>query len=114
MKQNFLAILFLCGLSACATRPLQNGSQLPAGEPPGIAGLASTQIRLAYGAPSFVRKDGAVEIWRYDGQNCRAFFFFYPSDGIQKVRHVETSPRGSTIAADVTCLDALHAQAKLS
>ncbi|MBV9330542.1 MAG: hypothetical protein JOZ55_03215 [Alphaproteobacteria bacterium] len=114
MLRPLLLALVLAGLSACATRQLQDGSQVPPGEPPGIAGLADSQIRLAYGAPSFVRKDGVTEIWRYDAQSCRAFFFFYPSEGTQKVRHVETSPRGTAMAADLTCLDAVRAQARLS
>ena len=80
----------------------------PAGEPADLAGLKSTQLREAFGVPSFVRKEGAMELWRYDSVGCKAFFFLYPYGQALLVRHVETLPRGSTQAADQTCLDSLR------
>lgn len=118
-----LAIVLVCLLlAACATRPVQPpSSQPPAlrvavppppppGEPSDIAGLHSTQLRELFGAPAFVRKDGVAEMWRYDGPGCKAFFFLYPFADALSVRHVETLPRGRTIAADETCLNALRPQ----
>jgi len=102
-------------LAACATKPTPPGSAAPSqadiGEPPGIAGLAAQDVRTAYGAPAFVRKDGGDEMWRYDGASCKAFFFLYPDGGTLSVRHVETLPRGSRWAADPACLNALRAAA---
>jgi hypothetical protein len=78
------------------------------GEPAGIAGLDATQLRVAFGAPSFIRQDGTAQLWRYDGGGCKAFFFLYPDGNSLSVRHVETLPRGQQMAADTSCLNALH------
>lgn len=117
MRIPFPFVLVCAGLAACASQPSQTGLVSPAqvGEPPGIAGLADSQVKASFGEPTFVRKDGSAEIWRYDGQTCRAFFFLYPNGGSgEVVRHVETLPRGATIAADTTCLDALRGRPKVS
>lgn len=82
----------------------------PVGEPSGIAGLEASQLRVAFGAPGFVRKDGTAEMWRYDGASCKAFFFLYPAGNSLSVRHVETLPRGQEMAADAGCLNALRAR----
>ena len=82
----------------------------PVGEPSGIAGLEASQLRVAFGAPVFVRKDGTAEMWRYDGASCKAFFFLYPEGSSLSVRHVETLPRGQEMAADAGCLSALRAR----
>ena len=74
-------------------------------------GLAAQDVRTAYGAPAFVRKDGGDQMWRYDGASCKAFFFLYPNGGTLAVRHVETLPRGPRWAADPACLNALRAAA---
>jgi hypothetical protein len=103
----------LCGvLAACAGGTALLPSAPPPGEPAGIAGLAAQQLRLSFGPPQFVRKDGGTELWRYDGQACKAFFFLYPEAGTLSVRHVETVPRGGAMAADTNCLDALRARAR--
>lgn len=101
-------------LAACATKsPPTSMASLPPAPPPGepqdIAGMASAQLRVAFGAPAFVRKDGMAEMWRYDGVSCKAFFFLYPSGNDMAVRHVETIPRGTDKAADPICLNALRA-----
>jgi hypothetical protein len=111
---RLLSASVLCaGLSACASAPPQPPpiAAPPPGEPPGIAGLSAQKLRIAFGAPQFVRKDGDSELWRYDGEACKAFFFLYPQSGTLAVRHVETVPRGAAMAADITCLDALRARA---
>lgn len=96
-------------LAACASAP---STELPAAPPPGepaeFFGLAPAQIRTAFGTPGFKRHDGDAQMWRYDGQACKAFVFFNKKDGAQAVRHVETIPRGQTIAADLNCLKALR------
>jgi hypothetical protein len=108
-----IRIVFLAGLcallAACAAQPER--VSLPAAPPPGepgnVAGLSAQQLRTAFGEPAFMRNDGKTEIWRYDGAACKAFFFLYPGDAGLNVRHVETIPRGQTIAADSNCLNAL-------
>jgi len=102
-------------LAACATGGGGEKVGLPSaphpGEPNGIVGLSPATMRGNFGTPAFVRKDGAMEMWRYDGRSCRAFFFFYPETSGLAVRHVETLPRGrGTAAADPDCLNALLAE----
>jgi hypothetical protein len=79
----------------------------PRGEPGQYMNMAATGLQAAFGKPAFVRKDGATEMWRYDGTACRAFFFLYGSP--LAVRHVETLPHGAASAADQACLTALSA-----
>jgi len=108
--KSMLAVTALCvALGACATGSSERAAPTqPVGEPPGIAGLAAPDVKLAFGEPAFVRHDGTTQMWRYDGQTCRAFFFLYDQNGVQTVKHVETLPRGTAMPADVTCLDALR------
>jgi hypothetical protein len=121
-----LATLLLCSaLAACASsRPVATVPQQaprvalppapPAGEPADLAGLGATQLRVAFGAPTFVRKDGTAEIWRYDGPRCKVFFFLYPYGNAMLVRHVETLPRGNQMAADEACLETIRPRSQQS
>jgi len=100
-------------MAACATPPPSPTINAipaapPKGEPNDIAGMVESQLRVAFGAPAFVRKDGAMQMWRYDGQSCKAFFFLYPDGGDLTVRHVETVPRSADEAADPACLKSLR------
>jgi hypothetical protein len=112
-----LAILMLAVLAAgCAAKgpaPRAVPGAIPAapprGEPAAFYNMSAPSLRAALGMPAFVRKDGVVEMWRYDGAACRAFFFFQGAAGQQVVRHVETLPRGVAMAADSACLTALQA-----
>ncbi|MGH6889726.1 MAG: hypothetical protein ACREHF_11110 [Rhizomicrobium sp.] len=116
---QWMVVGVLCAsIAACATGPrvaIQQPAPKvalphtpPPGEPADLAGLQSAQLVVAFGAPAFVRKDGAVETWRYDGPGCKAFFFLYPYGNVLLVRHVETLPRGRDMAADRQCLDSLR------
>lgn len=78
----------------------------PRGEPGLYLNMAAPGLQAAFGRPAFVRKDGATEMWRYDGAACRAFFFLYGMP--LAVRHVETLPHGAQNAADPACLTALR------
>src|SRR6185295_6330977 len=104
MKAKALSVLSLCALAACAgpTPPPQVAvpSPPPSGEPGNVAGMDASRIRVAFGVPQFVRKDGQIEMWRYDGAGCKAFFFMYPRGNSLAVKHVETLPRPSNAAAD--------------
>jgi hypothetical protein len=116
--------LFLALLAAgCAAKappppmPVPSPSAIPPAPPRGEPGqylnMPATSLQVAFGKPAFVRKDGATEMWRYDGQSCRAFFFLYGAP--LAVRHVETLPHGAQNAADMDCLIALRiAPAKTS
>ncbi len=106
---SVVTLCLLLGACASARAPRVALPQAPPpGEPAGLVGLDAVQLRAAFGAPAFVRKDGGIEMWRYDSAACRAFFFLYPQGNGVSVRHVETLPRGTTIAADASCLAALQ------
>ncbi len=114
MKRIVCVALFGLACAGCANAPQTPTMNAlppapPKGEPGGLTGMAPAQLRVAFGRPAFVRKDGAAEMWRYDGQSCKAFFFLYPDGSGMAVRHVETVPRTPDKAADPACLKALRA-----
>jgi hypothetical protein len=84
----------------------------PRGEPSDYLGLPEANLRGLLGPPQFLRQDGGTQMWRYDGAQCRAFFFLYGTAGSQTVRHVETLPAGAVSAADPLCLSALRSARK--
>jgi hypothetical protein len=102
-------------LTACAAKPRQPPAapqaDIPAppprGEPNEYLNMGAAGLQAAFGRPAFMRQDGATQMWRYDGQACRAFFFLYGQP--LTVRHVETLPHGAQSAADPICLTALRA-----
>lgn len=114
MKHSLFALGPMLLLTACA-----GSSNLPSapppGEPAGYAGIDAGALRVAMGTPVFVRKEtGGSELWRYDGQTCKAFFFLYPQNGTLAVRHVETMPRPQDASADIACLNRLRVDGKPS
>jgi hypothetical protein len=112
MIRQLLVLAGCALLGACATRGTADHVALPPapprGEPVSTSGLTDVEVRVQFGAPAFMRKDGTAQLWRYDGASCRAFFFLYPGTNGLNVRHVETTPRGADMAADPKCLDALR------
>ncbi len=80
----------------------------PRGEPTAYLGLPEANLRAQLGTPQFMRRDGGTQMWRYDGAQCRAFFFLNGPQGAQTVLHVETVPAGAASAADPLCLAALR------
>ena len=114
MKKLVPLVAFCALLAACTTQPRGGKVQLPEapppGEPAGTTGLHEAELRAIYGQPAFVRHDGTAQVWRFDGPACKAFFFLYSKDGNTAVWHVETQPRGVSIAADENCLSALRAR----
>ncbi len=114
MIRRLSCLLLVFAVAACAAPAAKTAapapqSAIPAAPPRGEPGqylnMASTGLQAVFGKPVFVRKDGATEMWRYDGANCRAFFFLYGAPPM--VRHVETLPHGAQSAADMDCLTAL-------
>ena len=111
--KRLAAGLMLFLLCACANTPparIALPAPPPTGEPTGYIGLTRAQLRATYGAPAFTRKEYGAELWRYDTNGCRAFFFLYPAGNDMSVRHVETTPRGQNSAVDANCLSALRAK----
>lgn len=119
MKRIVCVGLFCLAAAACTTPPQPSTMNAlppapPSGEPGDITGMAASQLRVAFGQPAFVRKDGTTEMWRYDGRSCKAFFFLYPNGSDLAVRHVETIPHSAEEAADPVCLKALRASPPVS
>lgn len=106
-----LTVLAVAGCAAKGPAGAPQASRIPAAPPRGEPGqylnMAAGGLTAAFGRPAFVRKDGATEMWRYDGTACRAFFFLYGAP--LAVRHVETLPHAAGSAADIACLNALRA-----
>lgn len=116
MIRRLVLLATLAVLAGCASREAPRPAPQPSipsapprGEPGQYLNMSASALQAAFGKPSFVRKDGTIEMWRYDGAGCRAFFFLYGEQGRQAVRHVETLPHGAGIAADMGCLTALRA-----
>ncbi len=115
---RLVPVLFLCALLAACAAPGGGGTPAhvvlppapPEGEPAGTTGLHEAELKAQYGQPAFVRHDGTAQIWRVVGDACKAFFFLYSRGGDTAVWHVETAPRGQSIAADETCLSGLRAR----
>jgi hypothetical protein len=121
MIRRVALFAFALSLAACASQPVHpppppppSGPPSvpippapPRGEPDRFSNIGVEQLRAMLGAPAFVRKDGATEMWRYDAPSCHAFFFVYGSGAQQQVRHIETMPAGKDTAADPVCLNAL-------
>jgi hypothetical protein len=115
MLRRFSCLILVLAVAGCAA-PKASAPPVPSaipsapsrGEPGQYLNMPAPGLQAAFGKPAFVRKDGATEMWRYDGQSCRAFFFLYGSPLM--VRHVETLPHGAqNAAADMACLTALRA-----
>ena len=110
--RRLACLMIALGLAGCGTTqtPPPRTSVIPAAPPRGEPGqylnLGGVALQAAFGKPAFVRRDGATEMWRYDGTACRAFFFLYGAP--LAVRHVETLPRGKDLGADMGCLTALR------
>ena len=118
-KASLLVLLLVAG---CAAQPRAPAAPItpqqppeptvpiapppPKGEPETFLGIDAARLQAMAGAPTFTRKDGTMEMWRYDTASCRVFFFLGGAPG--KVQHVETLPRGANSAADPQCLNALR------
>jgi hypothetical protein len=113
MMRRAALLIAVLTLAGCANPPRQGPrpqAAIPAaparGEPGAYLNMASPGLTAAFGKPAFVRQDGVTQMWRYDGEACRAFFFLYGAP--LAVRHVETLPHGVRSAADSACLTALR------
>jgi hypothetical protein len=114
MMRRAALLIVLVALAGCANQPRHAPPPQsaippapPRGEPGAYLNMPDTGLTAAFGKPAFVRQDGVTQMWRYDGEACRAFFFLYGAP--LAVRHVETLPHGVQSAADSACLTALRA-----
>jgi hypothetical protein len=113
MMRRAVLLIAIVALAGCANQPRQAAQPRaaipaapPRGEPGAYLSMPTTGLTEAFGKPAFVRQDGVTQMWRYDGEACRAFFFLYGAP--LAVRHVETLPHGVQSAADSACLTALR------
>lgn len=86
MRPAILALAL--ALVACAEGSVGGGVSLPGGRESGEA------VRARLGAPSFVRRDGPGEIWRYDGADCTLTLVLFQSGNGLVVDHAEARGRG--------------------
>src|SRR5215471_7893930 len=77
----------------------------PPPPPPPVDGPG---LRAAYGAPDFIRREDASELWRYDVAGCAVFFFLYREGEALKIRYAESNPRGREAPIDPACLNRLN------
>ncbi len=98
------------GSTASAAPPIASLLPMPPSLDRGLIGWDSSAIVSLYGKPTFVRKEKEAELWRYDGAQCAAFFFFYQEQAGLRVRHVETLPKAGAMA-DAACLAGIKARA---
>ncbi len=122
MKRNLAGLAFFA-LAGCAAQPHVSVAPTPPpapivpippapplGEPAFFTGMNVPRLQALAGAPAFTRKDGDIEMWRYDPGSCHVFFFL--SGTPAKVQHVETLPRGKDGTADPQCLTALNSASR--
>ncbi len=101
--------------SATATAPA-----MPKNKPPNISqllGLAAVETIQLLGEPALKRRETAAQIWRYGGEDCQLYLFFYApkKDAAYQIRHLEAvrtapkqkNPSPATASETQTCLDGL-------
>ena len=73
--------------------------------PEGLTGLDESDLTEFLGVPSFVRRDGAAQIWQYRNDGCALDLFLYPegSSASAKVTHVETRSLTVVPVAAASC-----------
>lgn len=69
-----------------------------------LAGRTVTEVTALLGKPEFRRKDGAAEVWRYDGAACFLDVFFYEAQGAVRVKHAEIRRRSGTTLSEKACI----------
>jgi len=68
-------------ISAPSTAPARPMPQLaPAPRADALIGLDVYGLRGAFGSPDFQRYEPGAEVWRYGGEGCSLFVYFYEDD----------------------------------
>lgn len=83
-------------------------------DPASLMGMTGARIASLFGDPVFVRRDGPGEFWRYRGKSCVLELFFYPQEGAQRVRHLETRASGGKTLNKADCVAAFRKKAAKS
>ena len=118
-REPMKKIAFLLGtglfLGACAAPPASLRPAPPSPpreEPKSLSELNAEELAVTFGTPDFVRKENGIRLWRYDVGACRIFFYFYGDGGSERVRYVESLPRGTTETVSPSCLSAFDLRRK--
>jgi hypothetical protein len=99
-------------LAGCASGPGKPSATPSTHLPRGIFEYSAAELRVTYGAPSFIRKENGDELWRYDVGACRIFFFLRKDNGTLRVNGAESIPRGQKDPIDPNCRNALDVRSK--
>lgn len=62
-------------------------------DPDEFIGYSPERVLPILGAPDFVRRDGAAQVWQYRAENCVLDLFLYAAAGESWVKHVELRER---------------------
>jgi hypothetical protein len=96
----------LAAIPVASRRP---SAPSPSDEARRLIGLAREAVLDLLGAPSFVRREGPAQLWRYTGDDCHLdVFLFRERDGLT-VSHVEARPRGVRHVSVRSCTEDLVA-----
>ena len=81
-------------------------------DPQLFLGQSPEKLRNQLGAPSMLRKEGAVEIWQYQLSDCVVDFFFYDKAGTLAATH--TDMRSPFLGGQLDQAACRHALYKIS
>ncbi|MCR9219547.1 MAG: hypothetical protein NXI21_04905 [Alphaproteobacteria bacterium] len=81
-------------------------------DPDQFLGLGGLEVARRLGAPQIVRRDGAAEVWVYQGAGCTVDVFLYAGDGAAAgnglvARFVDLRSPAKTAAEGRQCLKAM-------
>ncbi len=104
--------LFLAACVAPPPPPKSASPPPPKEEPKSLVELNAAELAVTFGTPDFLRKENGIQMWRYDVGACRIFFYFYGDGGNERVRYVESLPRGKVETVAPSCLSAFDLRRK--
>lgn len=88
-----------------AWRQGQAGTPVP-GHVQDMIGQPAQSVRALFGDPGLRRREGAMEVWLYNGRTCRLDVMLYPDQGSGEPRVAFAAARatGLTPVAETACL----------
>ena len=72
-------------------------------DPQKLIGLSPKSLSKRLGSPGVIRRDGAAEIWLYQGKNCILHVFLYRSNTALGVKYVELRGPGTVGKSHLAC-----------
>lgn len=81
-------------------------------DPEEFVGYQPDGLLPILGAPDFVRRDGAAQIWQYRAENCVFDLFLYGNGNSSRVAHVDLRERRATDEPVETCFFRMRAKRK--